>query len=102
MLRNATFESTCLKLGHFSLRTGVGRFRSGLSKWVWPLLLPVSVSQNQPSTMLSSNALPTDLLMNYTASLFWTMRTNGCPTLAPRSSAPKQWSEELVQTTNTC
>jgi len=33
MLQNATFESTCLKLAHYRLRTGVGRFRSGLSKW---------------------------------------------------------------------
>jgi len=65
---------------------------------VWPPLRPVSVAQNKPLTMLSSNVQSTDLLMHYTAWRFWTMRQlNDCSTLAPKSSAAKQWIEELSQ-----
>jgi len=66
---------------------------------VWLPLRPVSVAQkNKPSTMLSSNVQSIDLLMDCTAWRFWTMRlSNGCSSSAPRSSAAKQWSEELAQ-----
>jgi len=48
--------------------------------------------------MLSSNVQSIDLLMDYTAWRFWTMRqSNGCSTPAPRSSAAKQWLEQLAQ-----
>ena len=72
---------------------------------LWPLARPVSVAQkNKPSTMLSSNVPPTDLIMYWrdcTAWQFWTMRqSNGFSTPAPRSSAAKQWIAELSQTTN--
>jgi len=66
---------------------------------VWPPLRPVSVAQkNKPSTMLSSNVQSIDLPMDYMAWRFWTMRQqNGCSTHAPRSSAAKQWFEQLAQ-----
>jgi len=49
--------------------------------------------------MLSSNVQSIDLLMDCMAWRFWTMRQpNGCSTPAPRSSAAKQWFEELAQT----
>jgi len=66
---------------------------------VWPPLRPASVTQkNKLSTMLSSNVQPIDLLMHYTAWRFWTMRQpNGCSTPALRSSAAKQWFEQLAQ-----
>jgi len=49
------------------LRTGVGRFRSCLSKWGMASTAAVSVTQkNKPSTMLFSNVqsidLPTDCM----------------------------------------
>jgi len=48
--------------------------------------------------MLSSNVQSTDLLMDCTAWRFSTMRQpNGCSTPAPKSSAAKQWIEELAQ-----
>jgi len=70
---------------------------------VWPSLPPVSVSQtNKPSTMFSSSVQSIDLRMDCTAWRFWTMRqSNGCSTSAPRSSAAKQWIEEVDQTTKT-
>ena len=81
------------------LRTGVGRFRSCLYKWVWPPLRPVSVAQrNKPSIMLSSNVQSIDLRMDCMAWRFWTMgQPNGCSTPAPRSSWAKQWFEQLAQ-----
>jgi len=67
---------------------------------VWPPLQPVSVAQkNKPLTMLSSNVQSIDLPMDCIAWWFWTMRqSNGCLTPAPRSSAAKQWFEQLAQT----
>jgi len=68
---------------------------------VWPPLRPVrvSVAQNKPSTMLSSNVQSIDLPTDYTAWRFWTMRQpNGCSTPTPKSSAAKQWMKELAQT----
>jgi len=48
--------------------------------------------KNKPSTMLSSNVQPIDLLMDCMAWRLWTMRqSNGCSTPAPRSGAAKQW-----------
>jgi len=81
------------------LRTSVGRFRSFLYKWVWPLLQLVSVAKKyKPSTTLSSNVQSIDLLMDRMAWRFWTMRqSNGCSTPATRSRAIKQWLEELAQ-----
>ena len=66
---------------------------------VWPPLRPVSMAQkNKPSTMLSSNVQSIDLPMDCMAWRFWTMRQpNGCSTHAPRSSADKQWFEQLAQ-----
>ena len=50
------------------LRTGVRRFQSCLHRWVWTLMRPVSVEQkNKPSTLLSSNVKPINLLMDCTA-----------------------------------
>ena len=68
---------------------------------VWPPLRPVSVVQkNKPSTLLSSDVLSIDLLMDCTAWRFFTMRqSNCCSTPAPRSRAAKQWLEELSQKT---
>ena len=65
----------------------------------WPPPRPVSVAQkNEPSTMLSSNVQSTDLLMDYMAWTFWTMRQpNGCSIPAPKSRAAKQWIEEIAQ-----
>ena len=68
---------------------------------VWPPLRPVSVAQNKPSTMLSSNVQSIDLPMDCTAWRFWTMRQlNGCSIPAPKSSAAKQWIKELAQKLN--
>ena len=66
---------------------------------LWPPLRPVSVAQkDKPSTMLSSNVQSIDLPMDCMAWRFWMMRQpNGCSTPAPRSSAAKQWIEELAQ-----
>ena len=66
---------------------------------VWHPLRPVSVAQkNKPSTMLSFNVQSIDLLMDCIAWWFWTMRQSiGCSTPAPRSSAAKQWLEQLAQ-----
>ena len=66
---------------------------------VWPSLRPVSVAQkNKPSTTLPSNVQSIDLPMDCTAWWFWTMRqSNGCAASGPRSSAAKQWIEELAQ-----
>ena len=48
--------------------------------------------------MLSSNVQSIDLLMDCTAWRSWTMRqSNGYSTPAPRSSAAKQWLEDLAQ-----
>ena len=52
-------RTACVRIHRF--RTGVGRFRSCLYKWVWPPLRPVSVAQNKPSTMMSSDVLSIDL-----------------------------------------
>jgi len=63
----------------------------------WPSLLPVSVAQkNKPSTMLSLNVQPIELLMECKAWRFWTKRqSNGCTTLARDlvrlSSGWKNW-----------
>ena len=47
--------------------------------------------------MLSSNVQSIDLPIDYMAWRFWTMRqTNGCSTPALRSSAAKQWFEQLA------
>ena len=66
---------------------------------VWAPLRPVSVAQkNKPSTMLSSNVHYIDLPTDCMAWRFWTMRqSNGCSRSAPRSSAAKQWFEQLTQ-----
>ena len=66
---------------------------------VWSPLRPVSVAlKNKPSTMLSSNVQSIDLPMDCMAWRFWTTRQwNGCSTSAPRSSAAKQWSQQLAQ-----
>ena len=66
---------------------------------VWPPLRPVSVAQkNKPSTMCSSTVQSIDLPMDCTPWRFWTMRQlNGCSTPAPKSSAAKQWLQELAQ-----
>jgi len=66
---------------------------------VWPPLRPVSVAQkNKRSPMLSSNVQSIDLLMDCTTWQFWTMRqSNGCSTPASRSSAAKQWLEQLAR-----
>ena len=82
---------------HNRLRTSVGRFRSCWG--IWPPLRPVSVAwKNKPSTMLSSNVQSIDLPMDCMAWRFWTMKQpNGCSAPAPRSSAAKQWFEQLVQ-----
>jgi len=65
---------------------------------VWPPLRSVSVVQkNKPSTMLSSNVQSIDLPMDCMAWRCWTMRQlNGCSTPAPRSSAAKQWFQQLA------
>ena len=65
---------------------------------IWPPLRPVSVAQkNKPSTMLSSNFQSIDLSMDWMAWRCWTMRQlNGCSTSTPRSSAAKQWFQQLV------
>ena len=70
---------------------------------VCPPLRPVSVAQkDKPSTMLSTNVQYIDLLMDCMAWRFWMMRQfSGCSTPAPRSSAAKQWFEELAQTKKT-
>ena len=48
--------------------------------------------------MLSFNVHSTVLLMDCMAWWFWTMRQpNGCSTPVPRSSAAKQWLEQLAQ-----
>ena len=68
---------------------------------VWPPLRPVSVAQNKPSTMLSSNVQSINLPMDCTAWRFWTMRQlNGCSIPAPKSGAAKQWIKELAQKLN--
>ena len=73
------------------LRTSVGRFRFCLYKWSMTSFA-ACVAQKSTSTMLSSNVQSNDLLMDCTGWQFWTMRqSNGCSTLAPRSSAAKQW-----------
>ena len=66
---------------------------------VWPHLWHVSVAQkNKPSTMLSSDVQSIDLLMDCTAWRLWTMwQSNGYSTPVPRSSAAKEWIEELAQ-----
>jgi len=66
---------------------------------VWHPLRPVSMAlRKKSSTMFSPNVQSTDLLMDCTTWRFWTMRqSNGCSTLAPRSSAPKQWFDEQAQ-----
>ena len=57
---------------------------------VWPLLRPVSVPQNKPSTMSFSNVQSIDPSPDYTGWRFWTMRQSiGCSTLALRSSVAK-------------
>jgi len=67
---------------------------------VWPPLRPVSAAQkNKRSTMLSSNVLSIDLPTDCMAWRCWTMRQlNDCSTPAPRSSAAKQWFQQLAQT----
>jgi len=69
--------------------------RNGL----WPPLRPVSVAQkNKPSIMLSAIIQSIDLPMDCMDWRFWTMRQpNGWSTPAPRSSAAKQWFEQLTQ-----
>ena len=69
------------------------------SNGVWPPLRPVNVAQkSKPSTMLSSNVQSIDLSMDCIAWRFWMMRqANGCSAPAPRSSAAKQWFEQLAQ-----
>jgi len=64
---------------------------------VWPHRRPVSVAQkNKLSTMLSSNVQSIDLPMDCTAWQFWTMRqSSGCSTPSPKSSASKQWFQQL-------
>ena len=66
---------------------------------VWPLLRPVNVAQkNKLSAMLSSNVQSIDLPMDCTAWRFWTMwQSNGCSTSTSRTSAAKQWLEQLAQ-----
>ena len=66
---------------------------------VWPPPQPVTVAQkNKPSTMLSSNVQSIDLPMDCMAWRFWMMRQlNGYSTPAPRSSAAKQWFEQLAR-----
>jgi len=65
---------------------------------VWPPLQPVSVAQDKPSAMLSSNVQSVDFPMDCMAWRFWMMRqTNGCSTPAPRSSAAKQLFEQRAQ-----
>ena len=65
----------------------------GCANGVWLSLRPVSVTQkNKASTMSSSNVQSIDLPMDCTAWRFWMMRQlNGSSTYAPRSSAAKQW-----------
>ena len=65
----------------------------------WPPLRPVSVAQkNKSATVLTSTVHSIDLPMDCTSRRFWTMRqSNGCSTPDPRSSAAKQWLEELTQ-----
>ena len=67
---------------------------------VWPPLQPVSMAQkNKPSTMSSSNVVSIDLPTDCMAWRCWTMRQlNGCSTPAPKSSATKQWFQQLAQT----
>jgi len=81
------------------LRTGSGVSAPVCTNGVWPPLRPVSVAQkNKPSTMLSSNVQSIDFPTDCMAWRFWTMRQpNGCSTPAPKSSATKQWIEELAQ-----
>ena len=80
------------------LHNDVGRFRFCLYKWVWPPLQPVSVAQNKYLAILPSNVQSIDLSMDSMAWRFWTMRqSNGYSTPAPRSSAAKQWFEQLAQ-----
>jgi len=56
------------------------------------------VKPSKPSTMLSSNVQSIDLPMDCMAWQFWMMRQwNGCSTPAPRSSAAKQWFQQLAQ-----
>jgi len=66
---------------------------------VCPPLRPVSVAQkNKPSTMLFSNVQSIDLLMDCMAWRFWTMRqSNGWSTSVLRSTAAKQWFQQLAQ-----
>ena len=52
----------------------------------------------RPSTMLFSNVQSTGLPMDRMTWRFWTIRqSNGYSTSAPRSSAAKQWFEQLAQ-----
>ena len=88
------------------LRTGVRHFRSCLYQWCMASSAVCecgSVAQkNKPSAMLSSN-VQCIVLIDWTAWRFWTMRqSNGCQAPAPRSSAAKQWLEELAQKKNDC
>ena len=64
---------------------------------VWPPLRSESV-KNKPSTMLSSNVQSIDLHMDCMVWRCWTMwQSNGCSTPVPRSSAAKQWFEQLAE-----
>ena len=73
----------------YRFHTSVGYFRSCFTNWIWPPVWSVNVAhKNKPSTMLSSNVQSIDLLVDYTAWCFWTMRQlKICTTPAPRSSA---------------
>ena len=62
-------------------RTGVGRFRSCLHKWVWPLLQLVSVRQNRPFTMWSCNVQSIDLPMAWR---FWMAKQSKAAQHLPR------------------
>ena len=66
---------------------------------VWLPLRPVSVAQNKPSTMLSSNVQPTDLLMNCTdGSGRWDYRMavqHPPRDLVRTSSGKKNWLKRL-------
>ena len=80
------------------IRTGVGRFHSCLYKWGMASAACACGAEEQTVDHVASNVQSTDLLIDCTAWRLSTMRqSNGCSTPASRSSAAKQWLEQLSQ-----
>jgi len=81
------------------LRTGVGHFRSCLYKWGTASFAACEWAQkNKQPTVWSFNVQSIDLPIDCMTWRFWTMRqSNCCSAPSPRSSAAKQWFEQLAQ-----